>query len=58
MRSEMQHRWYLLDGDAVGDGFRALCYEDDTLKEAEHFDDRWSAIEHGEQWMYAEDSSR
>lgn len=51
----MQHRWYLLDGDVVEDGYRALCYEDDVLKKAEHFGDRWSAMEHGEQWMHAED---
>lgn len=48
------HRWYILDCDIIGDGFRTLCYEDDTLKESEHFDDRWTAIEHGEQWVYTE----
>jgi len=48
------YRWFLLDSDVVGDGFRTLCYEDDTLKEAEHFDDRWAAMEHGEQWLHVE----
>lgn len=50
----MTHRWYLLDSDIVGDGFRALCYQDDTLVESTHFDNRWVAIEHGEQWVYSE----
>jgi hypothetical protein len=55
--ADMQHRWFLLDSDVVGDGFRTLCYEDDTLKEAEHFVDRWTAMEHGEQWVYSENES-
>ncbi len=48
--AKMNHRWFVLDSDLVGNGFRALCYEDDHLKEAEHFDDRWSALEHGDKW--------
>lgn len=46
------YRWYLLDGDIVGDGFRTLCYEGDTLVECESFKDRWTAMEHGEHFVH------
>lgn len=45
-------RWYLLDSDVVGDGFRALCYEGDTLIESDWFNNRWEAIEWGEQFIH------
>ena len=45
-------RWYLLDGEIGSDRYRALCYEDDELIEAEMFDDRWKAMDHGENWLY------
>lgn len=51
---ETAMRWFLLDSDIVGDGFTALCYENDALVEHVHFDDRWAANDYGEQWMHTE----
>lgn len=47
-------RWFILDSDLVGNGFTALCYEDDSLEECIHFSNRVLANEYGDKWMHPE----